>query len=101
MSRKYAVLKWSDWEEFVIKAVVQAGIMPEAPILVDDAEVVRKQDLTSAPIFYLYSNLVRSYIDLVGPNLSPDHVVALIEIADHFHEAGLDADEWPGKRLPD
>ena len=109
---KYAVLKWDDWEHLL--EVLELVDDPfEGPTAVDmakayaleDAEVIRKQDITSGPVFHLYANLIRSFVDLLqGPLPITDRYDALQEIADHFHEAANEADEIRsrgGARLPD
>lgn len=104
---KYAVLKWDDWIRLRNGALEAAAKIawPEGlpdHILVHDAEVIRKQDATSGPVFHLYANLIQAYQDLLDPRGEAD--ARLTEIADHFHNAALDADQirLHGKsKLPD
>jgi len=96
---KYAVLRVADWDQ--IKSTL--GQHPtdnwDQAFLLDDAEVIRKQDITSGPIFHTYSSIIMSFIDL-DPNMDHKTKGNLMEIADHFHVAAMQAAQWPGRRLP-
>lgn len=99
---KYAVLKWKDWQairEMCVRGMIVSTNEPapfeeevDGRVLVD-AEVIRKQDYTAAPIFHLYANLIQTFIDM-GHTIDP-------AIRDHFHEAAMDAEAWEHKKVPD
>jgi hypothetical protein len=99
---KYIVFKKIDMEDVPVDLWDQVRQYIEP---IDDAEVIRKQDITSGPVFHLYANLIHAFIDLEFPPTIPTILrQELGEIADHFHNAGLDADEIraAGKaKLPD
>lgn len=107
LAAKYVVLKIEDWDD------IRTRFSYADPKLIDhidklpvpDAEVIRKQDITAGPIFHLYSHLLHSYMELLASSaIVMDETVDidyLLGVADHFHEAAVDADQWPVKKLPD
>jgi hypothetical protein len=115
---KYAVLKWEDWvglKDWILNGTVpddwprtEEGTFhpPSGKFLIKDAEVIRKQDITSAPIFHAYSSIIMSYVEVLlslGAEADPEtmkRIEGLQEIADHFHRAAVDAELWPTKKLP-
>jgi hypothetical protein len=114
---KYVVLKTADWKRVQKEAAALFNAHPEKPgeassaaitiaswdrdLTVLDAEVIRHQDITSGPIFHLYSNIINTFVDLVSGDTAYDdageleHVNpdTLRTIADYFHDMGLMADE--------
>jgi hypothetical protein len=108
---KYAVLKWADWENLTAYELPYPSAM--TPLLLPDAEIIRKQDITSGPIFHMYANLILSYADLLTGDVgnfrprpsaaSDEQLKHLQDVADHFHNAALDAENLPliSKKLPD
>lgn len=106
---KYAVLKWDDWRALRNAACEQdiafnwPEDMPDR-LLVSDAEVIRAQDVTAAPLFHMYANLVQTFRDLMTNHISDANDDNLSRIADHFHQAGVEADALRasgGTKLPD
>lgn len=92
---KYAVLRWDDWRKVrdAAQTNTPGSIHPSVnwphDLLVSDAEVVRKQDITSGPIFHTYANVMYTYREF-----APIHMRdSLLAIADHFAEAAAEADE--------
>lgn len=94
MARKYAVLKMDDWELLVGR---------DDALLLADAEVIRGQDLTAAPIFHAYANIIGSFIELMPylPTAARGRCDELLAIADHFHEAALASEARVDRKLPD
>lgn len=101
-NNKYAVLKLSDWNR-VRRALWASGNSLAAEmdrIVLPDAEVIRHQDITSAPIFYHYASGIQSLIELgttTGIELDYENLRA---IADHFHKAAMEAENHPHKKIP-
>ena len=104
---KYIVFKSEDWDAFrdaMIahpQGIIAAQDVP-TPLPVVDAEVIRHQDITSAPIFYLYSQQLHHFIDMaqmVGMPLENEG--HLLKIAEHFGEAAVKAEQSAKKKLPD
>jgi hypothetical protein len=107
MVSKYVVMKREDWEK-----VRRHEFLNAEEKLLPDAEVIRKQDITSAPIFHAYSGIVLSYIEVLRSicdsvdntqelNRITKQINQLQEVADHFHDAALSAELWPTRKLPD
>lgn len=107
-AKKYVVFKQSDWDEFTDwLADALRGESCPLPFELGDAEVIRKQDITAAPIFHHYASqlltmaeMAASTFDVAGPEAQAT-LRRLREIADHFHEAAVDAEQWPVKKVPD
>lgn len=103
---KYAVLKWNDWE--AIKTALTGGGLRNAffeTLPLDDAEVIRHQDVTAAAIFYHYSQTIQNFLDmaesLLGEELDPERRMSLLSIAMHFGAAAEAAESHPRRKLPD
>jgi hypothetical protein len=97
---KYAVLKWDDWEN--LKKVTAKAIPGLDAWRVQDAEVIRQQDLTAAPLFYAYASIIHSFADLASQTGTPTQYESLREVADHFMGAA-ETSEALGehRKLPD
>lgn len=98
MSEKYVVFKRSDWNELLISHREHVKSFQ-----VEDAEVIRHQDITAAPIFSTYAHMIISFRDLLyrdQPGVPPGWA-SLTEIADYFAAAADKAEAYPNKRLPD
>lgn len=100
---KYAVFKWDEFNAMAL------AIFDGEPIddLVDryrvkDAEVIRHQDLTAAPLFYAYASIIHSFADLASQSGTLTQYESLREIADHFMSAA-EVSEALGehRKLPD
>lgn len=99
---KYAVLKWEDWRKLV-GGIVSFKEWDVDGLLLQDAEVIRGQDVTAAPVFHAYASIINSFSDLlasrgVQPVARHDDLLA---IADHFHEAALRSEARADRKLPD
>jgi hypothetical protein len=88
---KYVVYKAED---------AQAGRF-DNPI--SDAVVLRKQDLTVAPLLHAYSSMLISFIELSLRNsgITHDEEMGLRNIADWAHMEATDAEKTPRRKLPD
>ena len=99
---KYVVLKTADLER-ERPGLLDMVLEDVEPLT--DAEVIRKQDITSGSVFHLYANLIVSFIELMeGPHPVVSTYDALRQIADHFHEAANESDELRKQgaaKLPD
>lgn len=106
---KYACLKWADWLDILDALDKGHRIGPSMAVqmLLQDAEVIRHQDVTSAPIFHAYAGIILSYVEVLStigdpdPYIESEVIQGLQAIADHFHEAALKAEKHPAKKLPD
>ncbi len=102
--KKYVVFKVTDWEHFLHTS---EGSVEDVNALanqeVDDAEVIRGQDITSGPIFHTYASTLIAMRDLciIQGVITPKQSDHLLDIADHFHHAAVNAEANLNKRLPD
>lgn len=106
---KYAVFKIGDWiEEW--KQHQDPGDAPH-PLTdlqrkrLDDAVVIRTQDVFAGPALHAYAANISTAISVIKSlpidAIEIDEAVARLQsIADHFHEAALEADDKVGK-IPD
>ena len=95
---KYAILKWEDWQTLLNQEPTGACWMD---LLVADGEVIRKQDITAAPIFHHYASQINTFIELGKKFGLPFDFGRLEQIAEHFHNAALDAEALPVHKIPD
>lgn len=78
----------------------------EADYAIEDATVIRGQDIFAASAFFNYSNNVITTMEILGAlaeDVSPEFQEVLDDlqrIADHFHDLGVASAEMPNK-LPD
>jgi hypothetical protein len=88
-------------EKYVVYRRGTAGEAVGKPL--EDAIVLRKQDLTVAPLMHAYSSMILSFIETLSSVgvLSEDDRDSLREIADWAHNEATDAEVWPDRRLPD
>jgi hypothetical protein len=71
---------------------------------VDDAVVIRLKDPFAAPALYSYANTIMTMLEVgadMGFDLDPQEYQRMLDIADYFHERGVEAESIKGKRLPD
>lgn len=105
LPRKYMVFKRSDYLAAMDECQTSgAHIMLQKleGVQLLDAEVIRHQDLTAAPIFWHYSQQLHTLIemaDAVGVPLASRS--RLLEIASYFGLAAHAAEEHPNRKLPD
>ena len=103
MNDKYVVFKREDWEAHLD----QPGCMPES-LEVDDAVVIRRQDVFAPPALDAYANLITAAIQISqdaagfipGVDEELEATKRMREIADYFHEqAQISYDTF--RKLPD
>lgn len=87
MDQKYIVFKREDFEN--TSEVLLAEI--------EDAVVIRLQDIFAAPALYTYYNSIQVAMTLLPPN----ERAALLPIADYFHEMATMADKTDHRKIPD
>lgn len=94
MNDKYIVFKREDWED-----AVRAGELPE----VEDAVVIRRQDIFAPPALDCYANSIQTAIEMLQATAmsgNVDGIAELRDIADYFAEQA--AKSWSEQRkLPD
>jgi hypothetical protein len=75
----------------------------EDPLPVPDAVVLRKKDLTVAPLMHSYSSMILSFIEVLkgAGHLSEDDERVLQNKAEWAHLEALDAEKMPHRKLPD
>ena len=103
MNDKYFVCKKSDLRELFKRfnnPMDEALLREVTDLELPDAEVIRQQDITAAPIFHHYSSGINTLIELADSFAIPVNRLRLREIADHFHEAAMAAEQADHK-IPD
>lgn len=106
---KYIVFKLEDFERNA-PAIVKYSNLIES--IVEDAVVIRRQDLFSPPALDAYANAIMATVEVlrgawpendftsVNGEEAQRTIVRLIDISDYFHEQAVLA--WESKRkLPD
>jgi hypothetical protein len=98
---KYAILKWEDWELIKRQRSFTGDSLDS--MLLNDAEVIRGQDITAAPIFHAYSSIILSFMEFLnpGPGIGSERLNYLQQVSDHFHEAALKSEARDDRKLPD
>lgn len=93
---KYVVFKREDFERLMDE---DRPHMYAAALEVEDAVVIRRQDLFAGPALSSYAHSIAIAVK-VAENPKNDQVKALRRIADYFHEQAIlaDAEGW---KLPD
>jgi hypothetical protein len=71
--------------------------------LVEDAVVIRLKDPFASTALFTYASTILSFIEMMSDFgfLSEEDTERLVEIADYFHNQGVESAEIVGKRLPD
>lgn len=95
---KYIVFKRSDFEDLYVSLVDQ--VLGRLPV-VDDAVVIRRQDLFAPSALHVYANSIALAAQVMGANDEDKAVIKrLSHIADYFHEQAVaaEAEAW---KLPD
>lgn len=95
---KYVVFKREDFERLMDE---DRPHMYAAALEVEDAVVIRRQDLFAGPALHSYAHSIALAARIVQTgNASRDEEKRLQQIADYFHEQALLADA-EGYKLPD
>jgi len=102
MDTKYIVFRRDDWEK-------HGGLLGDdfaSDYAVEDAAVIRGQDIFAASTFFNYSNNVITTQEILAALVEDaseefDEMLSSLQaIADHFHDLGVASAEMPNK-LPD
>lgn len=111
---KYVVFKIGDWldQRAVINKVsnedvtgaptkaLDGALMALDAARLDDAVVIRLQDLFAAGVLFTYAGAVQSAIEIMAAhNIAPPE--DLLKTRDHFFELASAAESSPIKKLPD
>jgi hypothetical protein len=91
-------MKWDVW--VAMKERVQDRFVNEG-LLLEDAEVIRHQDIIAAPIFHHYASSIETVIELAqhfGVEVDEDQ---LRSVAEHFMEAAMASERHQNHKLPD
>lgn len=91
-------MKWEVW--VAMKERVQDRFVNEG-LLLEDAEVIRHQDITAAPIFHHYASSMETVIELAQHFGAEVDVEQLRAVAEHFMEAAITSERHPNRKLPD
>lgn len=101
MGDKYVVFKKEDYDRFN----KHNNDPNHEPRNLDDAVVIRSQDVFAGPGLHAYAGVVQTAIDLTkmefGFSDGDDEIAHLEHLRDFFHSKAVDADESPIKKLPD
>lgn len=85
MDEKYVVFKKDEFEQFLVDC--GDGCRPEA---LEDAVVIRTQDVYAGPALHAYAGAVLSAAEMrEGDSVRDD----LVRIADYFHDRAVEADD--------
>lgn len=107
---KYVVFKlgeFNTWYNEVLKGT--DVFLFEPPVALDDATVIRAQDVFAAPALYAYANSILVALEamqaVVEGQLMGQGLVNIVDrltaVADYFHEAAVRAEQTDFKKLPD
>lgn len=101
MLNKYIVLDGQKWDQVLSGHLECPESMFDlvANFSISDAVVLRKQDVTVAPLLHTYASIILSFIE-VGA-LTDEQAEALLKIGDWAHEEALSAESHPHRKLPD
>lgn len=105
---KYAVFKIGDWlEEWKQWQDPGDALHPLTDLQrkrLDDAVVIRTQDVFAGPALHAYAANISTAISVIRGAEDSGELAKVADrlqaIADHFHEAALEADDKAGK-IPD
>lgn len=95
---KYVVFKRKDWESLKEGQFGRQYSAAER-FSVPDAVVIRKQDIFAAPGLFSYANAIQSAVEILQANMIDTS--KLQEIADYFHEQGIEAQHVEYRKIPD
>lgn len=103
---KYIVFKREEWEAFWGEDFV--GVESAEPLQLtleghhlDDAVVIRKQDIFAGPALHAYASSISTVIEVLELMGVAGALDDLEEVRDYFFEAALEADDVRTKKVPD
>lgn len=103
---KYVVFKREDWEEAMPKYLQQQsarGYSVPLPEEVDDAVVMRRQDIFAAPAFRLYAATIAASLAVAAKIVAPGMVISNFKLentAKYFDEQA-ELSEQEERKVPD
>ena len=108
-NHKYVVMKRYNWDLF-LAGLEHLGVSEsQLPRLIDDAVIIRRQDVFAPPALAAYANAIQTalaiHVDsgsyVPGVDEEPESVKHLKEIADYFHEQSELAYADSARKIPD
>lgn len=96
IDEKYVVFKREEFQRWYQTVDSAGGTVPMA---LDDATVIRGQDLFAGPALHAYAASIAIAVKILA-NTDPDLAKSLRDVADYFSERAAEADEISHK-LPD
>jgi hypothetical protein len=101
---KYVVFKRGEFDGIHSLELKEGAKLPKP---LEDAVVIRRQDIFAGPGLFSYANAIQTAIDLIGAPGELGTVSALNELAkleelrDFFWEQAMMASHEPNKKVPD
>jgi len=93
---KYVVIKRDEYVEWFARNVA----VIDQPKLLEDAVVIRTQDIFAASGLYAYAHTLLTHCELLEHMFGAD-TSELRAIADYFFERAHEAEHHPRRKLPD
>ena len=93
---KYVVFKRSEWD------ASQRG--EGVPTLLDDATVIRSQDVFAGPALHAYASSIETSLEILealGWDVDSVAVKRMEDARDYFFQRALEADDVRTKKVPD
>jgi len=98
-------------DKYIVFRAVDVS-MPQIPAdkIVQDAVVIRKQDIFAGPGLHAYAAAIQTGLELLFRQLPPEHEMTLeaaheieylTRLRDFFFEQAVEAEHAEGKKLPD
>lgn len=104
---KYIVFKREEWEKkmnALLLEVPQEIVADVRAGAIQDATVIRCQDIFAAPALSAYADAITTTLEITDlfPREANGQVrAALLKSADFFRDRAEEARGWPSKKLPD
>lgn len=103
---KYVVFKRADWEEEMLPYIGQQkarGYSAPIPEEVDDAVVMRRQDIFAAPAFRLYAATIAASLAVAAKIVAPGMVISNVRLEDtaRYFDGQAELSEQEDRKVPD
>jgi len=111
---KYVVMKAEEFEQWQTKSNFWWGHVtrprlpgdvdepPGLPEVLDDAIVIRKQDVFASSALFAYAHNIQTALEILeGGSIGKDSMDHLEELRDFFFEQATEAQELKGVKVPD
>lgn len=97
---KYVVFKREDLDDWLGKFVPSVDLVP---LILQDAIVIRRQDIFAGPGLFAYANAIQTALDLMDDITEGffDEDGHLQELRDFFWEQAMQASHSETKKIPD